>query len=213
VPEGATILPTVWHLKRKPDIKTKKVKELKAQLNIDGSQMEKGCHYEWKRDVTIGETYAPVASWQSIWRLLTMTALHNNWHTVQLEFVLAFPQAPVKRDLYMMIPKRFDIDEGQRKDYVLKIHSNIYGQKQAGQEWNKYLIINKLVNKLKCVQSKHNTCVFYQELTMYTLYTNDLILAGPNQAEIDQIIKDMKAAHLDITVEGDLQACLSWSKH
>jgi hypothetical protein len=23
----------------------------------------------------------------------------------------------------------------------------------------------------------------------------------------------MKAAHLDITVEGDLQACLSWSKH
>ncbi len=45
VPGGATILPTVWHLKRKPDIKTEKVKKWKAQLNIDGSRMEKGCHY------------------------------------------------------------------------------------------------------------------------------------------------------------------------
>ena len=40
---------------------------------------------------------------------------------------------------------------------------------------------------------------------MYALYTDDSILAGPNKAEIYQIIKEMKEAKLDITIEGDLQ--------
>jgi ribosomal protein S17E len=40
---------------------------------------------------------------------------------------------------------------------------------------------------------------------MYALYTDDSILAGPDQDEIDQIIKEMKEVNLDITVEGDLQ--------
>jgi hypothetical protein len=37
VPQGATILPTVWQIKQKRDIKTQKVKKWKAWLNIDGS--------------------------------------------------------------------------------------------------------------------------------------------------------------------------------
>ena len=40
---------------------------------------------------------------------------------------------------------------------------------------------------------------------MYALYTDDSILAGPDKAEIDQIIKEMQEAKLDITIEGDLQ--------
>ena len=40
---------------------------------------------------------------------------------------------------------------------------------------------------------------------MCALHTDDSILAGPNEAEIDQIIKEMKQAELDTTVEGDIQ--------
>ena len=40
---------------------------------------------------------------------------------------------------------------------------------------------------------------------MYALYTDDSILAGPDKAEMDQIIKEMQEAKLDITIEGDLQ--------
>jgi hypothetical protein len=43
---------------------------------------------------------------------------------------------------------------------------------------------------------------------MYTLYIDGSILAGPNQDEIEQIIKEMTKANLDITVEGDLQEFL-----
>jgi hypothetical protein len=87
---------------------------------------------------------------------------------------------------------------------VLKLHKNVYGQKQAGRVWNKYLV-NKLVNELKFVQSKTDECVYYRGKTMYVLYTDDSILAGPDEAEIDQIIKEMKQVKLDITVEGGLE--------
>ena len=40
---------------------------------------------------------------------------------------------------------------------------------------------------------------------MYVLYTDDSILAGPDLSEIDKAIKDIQAAKLDITIEGDIQ--------
>lgn len=195
LPKGATVLPAVWQMKRKRDIRTRKVKKWKARLNIDGSRMQKGVHYS--------ETYAPVASWNSIRLLLSLTAVHK-WHTKQLDFVLAFPQAPVEREIYMKIPKGFNIDEGDNDDYVLQLHKNVYGQKQAGRVWNKYLV-NKLTKELKFVQSKTDECVFYRGTTMYVLYTDDSILAGPDEKEIAQIIKDMKKVKLNITVEGGLE--------
>ena len=194
VPAGATILPFVWQMKRKRDIKTGKIKKYKARLNVDGSRTKKGVHYE--------ETYAPVAKWHSIRTLLTMALVHG-WYTKQLDFVLAHPQAPAKHELYLKIPKGFEVD-GNTSDYVLKLNRNVYGQKDAGRVWNNYLV-KKLTTELNFQQSDVDECAFYQGKTMYVLYTDDSILAGPDQKEIDQIVKDMKKAKLDITVEGDIQ--------
>ena len=55
-PKEAKVLPVVWQMKRKRDIKSRKVKKWKARLNIDGLQTTKGVHYD--------QTYALVASWQ-----------------------------------------------------------------------------------------------------------------------------------------------------
>ena len=195
VPKGKIILPAVWQMKRKRDIKTRQVKKYKARLNIDGSRMIPGEHYD--------QTYAPVASWTSVRLVLALASIHN-WHTTQIDYVLAFPQAPVERDIYMEIPKGFEVSKDKRKEYVLQIHRNIYGQKQAGRVWNKYLV-DKLVNKVGFKQSKVDECVFYKGKVIYVLYTDDSILAGPDKKEIDQIIEQIKAAKLDITVEGDIQ--------
>ena len=109
----------------------------------------------------------------------------------------------MERDLYMDIPKGLKIEGGKSDDYVLKINRNIYGQKQAGRVWNKYLV-NKLVNELGFVQSKIDECLFYRGKVMYALYTDDSILAGPNKAEIDDIIQEMRKSKLNITNEGDI---------
>ena len=157
--------------------------------------MKHGIHYDL--------TYAPVASWNSIRVLLALVAQHG-WTTTQIDYVLAYPQAPVEKELYMTVPKGFEIDGEDPNEYVLKLHRNIYGQKQAGRVWNKYLV-DKLVNHVGFVQSEVDECVFYKGKTMYILYTDDSILAGPDRNEIDSIIKDIKKAKLDITIEGDLQ--------
>ena len=167
VPQGETILPSLWQMKRKRDIMTRAITKYKARLNVDGSRMKKGLHHD--------ETYAPVAKWNSIRILLTL-ALLNNWHTTQLDYVLAFPQAPVEKELYMHIPKGFEIEGAKKEVYVFKLHKNVYGQKQAGRVWNQYLV-NELTKELKFTQSKVDECVFFRGQTIYILYTDDSILA------------------------------------
>jgi hypothetical protein len=52
LPERATLLSSVWQMKRKRKPSTGEISKYKARMNVDGSQMIKGLHYE--------ETYAPV---------------------------------------------------------------------------------------------------------------------------------------------------------
>ncbi len=55
--------------------------------------------------------------------------------TVQLDFVLAFPKAPVVRDLYMKIPKGFTLDGvNDPTQYVLKVKRNTYGGTESGRK-------------------------------------------------------------------------------
>jgi hypothetical protein len=193
VPEGATILKAIWQLRRKRDVRTNEIKKYKARCNIDGSKMIYGEHYE--------QTYAPVAGWTAI-RLILAMVLLMKWHTVQLDYVLAFPQAPAIRDMYMEIPRGFTLDGVENpKDYVLQVHKNIYGGKDAGRTWYNYLK-DKLV-KLGFKPSKHDDCVFYKGSMVYVLYTDDSIIAGPDKTEILKTIELMKQ-ELDITIEGTL---------
>ena len=58
---------------------------------------------------------------------------------------------------------------------------------------------------LKFKQSTVDECVFYRGNVLYVLYTDDSILAGPNRDEIEQVLKELKEAKLDITDEGDVK--------
>ena len=92
MPEGVTILPSVWAMKRKRKIATREVYKWKARLNVDGSKQQHGVNY-W-------DTFSPVASWAAI-RLVLMASLLNGWQTRQVDFVLAYTQADVECELYM----------------------------------------------------------------------------------------------------------------
>jgi hypothetical protein len=84
VPLGAKILDAIWSMKRKRNIHTREILKHKARLTVHGGQQEHGVHY-W-------ETYAPVVNWFSVCLLLAQAIVHK-WHTRQVDFVLAFPQA------------------------------------------------------------------------------------------------------------------------
>jgi hypothetical protein len=193
VPKGATILNAVWQLRRKRDVRTGEIKKYKARCNIDGSQMREGEHYE--------QTYAPVAGWTAIRLLLALVLMHD-WQTIQLDYVLAFPQAPAVRDLYMKIPPGYTLDGvDDPTQYVLRIIRNIYGGKDSGRTWFQYL--RKKLLKVGFKQSAFDECVFFKGRMIYVLYTDDSILAGPDRKEIDRTVKLMQT-ELDITIEGTL---------
>jgi len=197
LPEGATLLSSVWQMKRKRKPSTGEISKYKARMNVDGSKMIKGLHYE--------ETYAPVVQWATIRFFITMAIL-NNWHTRQLDFVLAYTQADIERDLYMKLPPGFTIPgkvltDQDRKEYVLKLEKNLYGQKQAGRVW--YLHLKKNLIKLGFTPSEHDECVFYHGSTIFIVYTDDTILLGPNKKEIEDLVEKL-AETFKIEDQGDL---------
>jgi len=192
VPEGFRLFPAAWAMKRKQKVRTREVYKHKARLNFDGSKQKKEDY---------DQTFAPVASWESV-RILLALALRNGWHTIQLDCVLAFPQAPVDRECYMQIPKGIKINRPGK--WALRVHKNICRQKQAGRVWNQCLV-DKLVKKVGFKQREHDECVFYRGNIMYVPCTDDSILAGPDKEELQQVIANIKEAGLDVTEEGDIE--------
>ena len=102
------------------------------------------------------DTYAPVVSWESI-KTISALALTKEWITRQIDFVLAYPQVNVECEMYMEVPRMCHVG-GNKRDHVLKLKKNIYGSKQAGKVWFKYLL--KGLKRRGFKQSKAGECVF-----------------------------------------------------
>jgi hypothetical protein len=85
------------------------------------------------------ETYALIVTWFAI-RLMIIFRIIFCWALQQVDFVMAYPQAPIKIDIYMELPQGIQTKHGNSKEHVLKLEKNIYGQKQAGSVWNSFLM-------------------------------------------------------------------------
>jgi hypothetical protein len=191
LPQGSLVAPGIWAMKRKRHISTGEAYKWKARLAYDGSKQTKGVNY-W-------ETYAPVASWSTI-RLVLSLAQINKWKIRQVDFVLAYTQAEAECDMYMKIPREFEVADGKKgEEYVLKIKKNYYGQKQAGRVWNKYLVAKLL--EVGFEQSEQDECLFYKGDVVYALYTDDSLLSGPDDKTLDDILKQMEGVGLKLTSE------------
>ena len=179
VPEGVKVIPSVWSMKRKRDITTRKVIKYKARLNVHGGKQEHGVNYL--------ETYSPVVGWWVI-RLFFTLALLSGWKSRQVDFVLAYPQAPIEFDLYMQLPKGIESKFGS--DKVLRLNKNLYGQKQAGRQFHIFARDNIVANGWK--QSVIDECVFYKDGTIMLMYVDDLILLNASNNAINEEIVRLK---------------------
>jgi hypothetical protein len=133
----------------KHDLATNKIKSHKVRLNLHGGKQIYKMNYF--------KTYAPVVTWFAI-RLMTIFGIIFGWALRQVDFVMAYPQAPIKMNIYMELPQGIQTAHGNSKDHVLKLEKNIYGQKQAGRIWNSFLV-DKLMS-LGFTPSLLDDCVF-----------------------------------------------------
>jgi Reverse transcriptase (RNA-dependent DNA polymerase) len=187
LPPHTRVLPSVWAMRRKRDLTTVEIVKWKARINVDGSKQQPAIDFE--------QTFASIASWASI-RLLLILAITNNWIIKQLDFVQAFPQAPVEYELYIEIPKGCQVSEGDT-DYVLQVLNNIYGQRQAGKVWYDFLT-SGLIEKLGFTQSQHDPYILWRGSCIIIIYTDDTIVTGSCEKEISQVIRVI-SNHYEIT--------------
>jgi hypothetical protein len=112
VPEGVQIVPSVWSMQRKCDLTMNEIKSHKARLNLHSGKQTYGMNYF--------ETYAPVVTWFAI-RLMIIFGVIFCWALCQVNFFMAYPQAPIIMDIYMELPQGIQTAHGNSKDHVLKL--------------------------------------------------------------------------------------------
>jgi hypothetical protein len=119
-------------------------------LNLHGGKRIYGMNYF--------ETYAPVVTWLVI-RLMIIFGIIFCWALHQVDFVMAYPQAPIEMDIYMELPQGIQTAHRNSNFHILKLEKNIYGQKQAGCIWNSFLV-DKLMS-LGFTPSLIDHCIFF----------------------------------------------------
>ena len=132
ITSGKHAITMLWLMKRKRDPLGKFFK-WKARLFAGGHRSIEYVDYWY--------TYLPVVSWSTVQTMIVFAIL-NGWNMESIDFVLIFPQAPIKTDIYMKPPKvtsGFSIpDLSAFFDKFLKVYKllmNLYGLKDDGKTW------------------------------------------------------------------------------
>ena len=199
VPPDKRPIPMVWSMKCKRDPLGTIIK-WKARLCAGGHHSLANVDY-W-------DTYSPVVSWSTV-RLMLIFALLNNWHMESIDFVLAFPQAPIKTDIFMQpprVPPNFTIPDlpsyQSRSSSVYKLIKNLYGLKDAGRTWNDYLHQGLL--RRGWHPSSIDPCLYTKQNIALVIYVDDACLLSPNKSLISKEILSLQQ-EFHLTSEGALK--------
>ncbi len=181
----------IWSFKRKRN-PLGVITKYKARLCCHGGQTIEGIHYE--------ETFSPVVAWSTVRLMLTLSEVHG-WHARQIDFVLAFPQANAKADIYMHIPEKFRVEKGNfvldentvhpsKQDNVVKLIKNIYGLADASLTWHTHLKQGLLEYGFRQIQV--DRCLFFKGNLLFIPYVDDGVVLCPDKADADVLIQNLK---------------------
>ena len=115
---GIEIVPAVWSMRCKHDLTMNEDTKYKAHLNLHGGKQSYSMNYL--------ATYSLAVTWFSICSLI-LIAILLKWSFRQVDFVMAYMQAPIEMDIYMELPMGIETKQRSSKSHVLKLLSNLYG--------------------------------------------------------------------------------------
>ena len=134
----------------------------------------------------------------------------------QVDYVSAYTQAPLDCELYMNIPPGFIVKngtlefsssstKGSHEDYILRLNKNVYGLKQAGNNW--FVELRGSLLALGFAQSAHDPCLFIRKDCLVIVYVDDCLFFTKTDTIIDKLIKQLKTK-FTLTTQGDVGAFL-----
>jgi len=125
-------------------------------------------------------------------------------------------QAPADCDIFMSIPAVFSVINGSLQfnnssshrdssDHVLCIKKNIYGLRQAGNNW--FDTIGSSLLALGFCQSQHDPCLFIMKDCIILVYVDDCLIFGRSDDVMDTVISNLQKDFV-LTSQGSVSAYL-----
>jgi hypothetical protein len=206
IPLGLKILPAIWSFRRKraPDWS---ILKHKARLCPHGGHQIEGEHF-WA-------TYAPVVNWRTV-RLVLVLSLLADLKSRQIDYVNAFSQAPADCDIFMNIPAGFSVHDNTLKftgtsikndnsNYVLRIKKNMYGLRQAGNNW--FDALRSSLISFGFRQSCHDPCLFIKNNCLLLVYVDDCLIFAKSDEILDEVLHALEKEFV-LTSQGSVGAYL-----
>lgn len=153
--------------------------------------------FEQREGVDFNETFASVVKPMSYKAIFALAAALD-WELEQMDVKTAFLYGNVEETIYVTQPTGFETG-GKHK--VCKLKKALYGLKQSPRVW--YNTLSAYLKELGFEPIAADFSVFTNGTTIIAIYVDDILLAGPDKAEI-QGIKDKLSSHFEMT---DLGPC------
>ena len=186
---GKPVIKSTWAFRQKRDpagLPTKK----KARFCVRGDIQ--------KRTEQI-ESFSPVVQWSSV-RLLLILSIVHGLATRQVDYVNAFAQAELNKDVFIELPQGFN--HSNDEDCVLKLNKSLYGMTDAPLIFFELLKSN--LEKIGFEQYKSiDSCLFVHKDAICLTYVDNCLWFGQDPRALDKLIQDMKSTGMDLTVESD----------
>ena len=132
------------------------------------------------------ETHAPVVQWSTI-RFFVIVSIHLKWMTRSVDWVNAFPQAPLDKPTFMCTPRGFMNKCG--KPGCLKVTRSPCGSKFAPRTW--HLHLRRVLLKPGFRECPFDKCLFHRPGVLIILCVDDVGTAAPNEESINGPVKEL----------------------
>jgi Reverse transcriptase (RNA-dependent DNA polymerase)/gag-polypeptide of LTR copia-type/GAG-pre-integrase domain len=179
-PKDTKVLKNRWVYRVKTNSDGQQLK-FKSRLVVKGFNQVEGLDYE--------ETFAPVARYESIRALLSITAA-SQLEIIQFDIETAFLNSPLEEETFMEQPEGYKLDS----DLVCKLEKNLYGLKQAPRAWHK--TFGEVLKKMGYEPLQSDSCIYCKQGesdTIYIgIYVDDGLIVGKRQQELQNELKNLK---------------------
>ncbi|GAU24937.1 hypothetical protein TSUD_311720 [Trifolium subterraneum] len=159
------------------------IEKYKARLVAKG--------YSQQHGIDFNEVFAPVARWDTI-RTILAVAASQGWFVYQFDVKSAFLHGELQENVYIDQPPGYGRGDGM----VYKLKKALYGLKQAPRAW--YSKIESYFVQENFVKCPHEHTLFVKQdkdgsILIVSLYVDDLIFTGNNEAMFESFKKSMKS--------------------
>ena len=180
----------VLRVKRNPD---GSVERYKGRVVAKGFSQKPGIDYE--------ETFSPTAKWAALRAILALGALED-MEIESVDISSAFLNGELDKDITMnvfeglrdMRPHLFKDGPKRDSDWVLELHTSLYGLKQSPRQWYKKLHSVMCELGFERVQCDNSIWVYKKDSTriIVPVYVDDMTIVAKNKSDVAWVKSELK---------------------